>query len=178
MGADHRCPSLTGRFAILSRMSGRRGSDGWPAAIRGEPAASSTGYRRRMPFMGGHEQNVAPNTDASRLRTSAISRPLCCQEALRALRVGLFALVERDAGAAGRRVALGSGVASPKSRFSGCESAALALESFPVCPPGPMLDARARCASICRWRKITSLMRRFSARSASLPPLPSASFRS
>ena len=46
----------------------------------------------------------------------------------------------------------GPGVAWPKSRFSGCELAAQAMESFPGCPPGPVaLAVAARRASV--WRR-------------------------
>jgi len=52
----------------------------------------------------------------------------------------------------GRRVVAGPGVAWPKSRFSGCELAAQAMESFPGCPPGPVaLAVAARRASV--WRR-------------------------
>src|SRR6266700_5045651 len=35
------------------------------------------------------------------------------------------------------------GLARPKSRFSGCEPAALTSVSFPGCPPGPLILAAA-----------------------------------
>jgi hypothetical protein len=73
----------------------------------------------------------------------------------------------------------GPGVACPKSRRAGCEPAALDAEWFPGCPPGLFGPAAAaRRASACRQAKIASLICRFSARSASLPVLPSASFLS
>ena len=71
----------------------------------------------------------------------------------------------------------GPGVACPKSRWSGCEPAALVAEWFPGCPPG-LFAAAARRASACKQAKMASLIWRFSARSASLPVLPSASFLS
>jgi len=43
----------------------------------------------------------------------------------------------RRAGAAGRRLGAGPGVACPKSRRLGCKPAALEPEPFPDCPPGP-----------------------------------------
>jgi len=49
----------------------------------------------------------------------------------------------RLAGVAGRRVGLGSGVACPKSRLTGCEPAPLEPESFPGCPPGPATGVSA-----------------------------------
>ena len=47
----------------------------------------------------------------------------------------------------------GPGVAWPKSRCAGCEPAALESESFPGCPPGPLVlaAAAARRASACKW---------------------------
>src|SRR6185437_8864676 len=79
-----------------------------------------------------------------------------------------------------RRVGAGPGVAWPKSRRSGCEPAALATESFPSCPPGPLaVTARAaRAAPAFRCLKISSLTWRLRARSASLAVLPSATFLS
>jgi hypothetical protein len=74
----------------------------------------------------------------------------------------------------------GPGVAWPKSRCAGCEPAALATESFPVCPPGPFtLDAAVPCrASAWRRAKMASLILRLRDRSASLCVLPSATLRS
>jgi hypothetical protein len=74
----------------------------------------------------------------------------------------------------------GPGVAWPKSRCAGCEPAALATESFPVCPPGPFtLGAAVPCrASAWRRAKMASLILHLRDRSASLCVLPSASFRS
>ena len=73
----------------------------------------------------------------------------------------------------------GPGVACPKSRWSGCERAALAAEWFPGCPPGLLAAAAAaRRASSCRQLKMASLIWRLSARSASFGVLPSASFLS
>ena len=43
--------------------------------------------------------------------------------------------------ALGLMVVAGPGVACPKSRRAGCEPAALAAESFPGCPPGPLARA-------------------------------------
>src|SRR5215470_20365241 len=82
-------------------------------------------------------------------------------------------------GVAGRRLARGPGVAWPKSRCLGCEPAALATESFPGCPPGPLPLAApaARRASAWRRAKMALLIRRLRARSASLGVLPSASLR-
>ena len=74
----------------------------------------------------------------------------------------------------------GSGVAAPKSRCSGCEPATLATESFPVCPPEPTsvlrLEPDGHQPAVVR--KMASLMRRLSERSASLPVFPSATLRS
>jgi hypothetical protein len=77
-----------------------------------------------------------------------------------------------------RRVVTGPGVACPKSRCLGCNPAALATESFPGCPPGPLARAAARWASACRQARMALLTCRFSERGASLPVLPSASFLS
>src|ERR1022692_3829331 len=69
-------------------------------------------------------------------RSEQNQKPLCCQEPFRVFfgagagRAGVFL-------PAGRRVVAGSGVAWPKSWFSGCEPAALATESFPVAPRLP-----------------------------------------
>jgi hypothetical protein len=41
-------------------------------------------------------------------------------------------------------------VASLKSRCSGCEPAAQATESFPVCPPGPAVPRRVVCTALKR----------------------------
>jgi hypothetical protein len=80
----------------------------------------------------------------------------------------------------GRGLVPGSGVAWPKSRYSGCEPAALASVSFSGCPPGPcaLAAAAARRASAWRRAKMASLTRRLRQRSASLGVLPSASLRS
>jgi hypothetical protein len=73
----------------------------------------------------------------------------------------------------------GPGVACPKCRRSGCEPAALAAEWFPGCPPGLFAGSvAARRASAWRQAKMASLVWRSSARRASLPVLPSASFLS
>jgi hypothetical protein len=58
----------------------------------------------------------------------------------------------------------------------GCEPAALASVSFPVCPAGLLPWAGA--ASARRQAKTASLMRRLRARSASLGVLPAATFLS
>jgi hypothetical protein len=81
---------------------------------------------------------------------------------------------------AGRRVDSGPGVAWPKSRCSGCNPAALATESFPGCPPGPLIVAAEAVRRASAWRraKMALLTRRLSERSASLDVLPSASLRS
>jgi hypothetical protein len=53
----------------------------------------------------------------------------------------------------GRRVGLGSGVACPKSRRSGCdEPAALESESFPRCPPRPVTGVSAAWRASARSR--------------------------
>src|SRR5262249_6233784 len=57
----------------------------------------------------------------------------------------------RWAAGRGRRVGPGPGVAWPKGRCSGCEPAAQATESFPVCPPGLFPLAAAPWASA--WRR-------------------------
>src|SRR5690348_13142091 len=67
--------------------------------------------------------------------------------------------------AAGRdlRVESGPGVAWPKSWRPGCEPAALATESFPVCPPGPLTLAATAGRRVSAWRraKMASLIWRF-----------------
>src|ERR1019366_9815975 len=52
---------------------------------------------------------------------------------------------------AGRSVDSGPGVAWPKSRCPGCEPAALAAESFPGCPPGPLSLAAAAAPRAAPW---------------------------
>ena len=63
-----------------------------------------------------------------------------------------------------------------RAGVAGCEPAALESESFPVCPPGPFWATRRASSTIRASR--ASLMRRFRARRASLPVLPSAILRS
>src|SRR5215467_13450588 len=75
----------------------------------------------------------------------------------------------RWAAGRGRRVVAGPGVAWPKSWCSGCEPAALATESFPGCPPGPVaLTAMALRVPAWRRAKTASLTCRFRERRASL----------
>ena len=57
----------------------------------------------------------------------------------------------RLAGAGGRRLGCGPGVACPKSWCAGWELAALESESFPGCPPGSF-DA----AAAAWWASATS----------------------
>ena len=92
-------------------------------------------------------------------RRASTSRPLC----VKGVRL-IFFVVRGAAFLAGvcgrdRRVGAGPGVAWPKSRRSGCEPAALATESFPGCPPGPLAVAAraARAAPAFRCLKISSL---------------------
>ena len=64
-------------------------------------------------------------------------------------------------------------------RRAGCEPAALDVESFPGCPPGPVARPLAACrASAWRRAKMASLILRLRDRSASLCVFPSASFLS
>ena len=61
-----------------------------------------------------------------------------------------------------------------RAGVAGCEPAALETESFPVCPPGPLLVWR--CASWSMRVKRASLILRLRARSALLGFMPCASF--
>ena len=69
------------------------------------------------------------------------------------VRVVSAGLGERPSVAAGRMVVAGPGVAWPKSRCSGCEPAALATESFPGCPPGPVIAGGAAWRASWRSRE-------------------------
>ena len=62
----------------------------------------------------------------------------------------------------------------------GCEPAALESESFPRCPPGPVLDMAlvVRTVSLIMVWKTMSDSRRFTHRMASMGAFPSASLRS
>src|SRR5215472_11492691 len=111
-----------------------------------------------------------------------MGRPIITNASLRQV-VLVVVFVEREVGfrreaaGRGRRVVAGPGVAWPKSRFSGCEPAALATEPFPGCPPGPVtLTVAAWLASAWRRPKMASLTCRLRERRASLGVLPSASF--
>jgi len=70
----------------------------------------------------------------------------------------------------GRMVVSGPGVAGPKSWRSGCELAALESESFPGCPPGPLVLAAVTWRASA-WRRLRDL-------SACLQVFPSLTFLS
>jgi hypothetical protein len=80
---------------------------------------------------------------------------------------------------------LGCCLAGPGSDLSeepvwGCEPAALESESFPRCPPGPVLVVApmVRTASLSMVWKTMSDSRRFTHRMASMGAFPSAFLRS
>jgi hypothetical protein len=105
----------------------------------------------------------------------AITSPLCCwcQVAGRVSPKSASAAEGMSAVVPGRMVVSGPGVAGPKSWRSGCELAALESESFPGCPPGPLvLAAAAWRASAWRRAKMASLILRLRDLSASLRFFP------
>jgi hypothetical protein len=137
-------------------------------------AGSSVPSRRRHCRLAGGRVK-----DAWRRRCAAVLCPVLDPAA--GSRDGSEAGRERGAGSAAGVVGCvaGPGVACPKSRWPGCEPAALDAEWFPGCRPGLLAwAAAARRASACRQAKVASLICRFRQCRASLPVLPSASFLS
>jgi hypothetical protein len=109
------------------------------------PRLGTTGCRHRI---AGYER--PPSTGHRRARTAQIEASLC-QEVFRVFFELRFGGTVRVRWVAGRSVDSGPGVAWPKSRRPGCKPAALATESFPGCPPGPLSLAAAAARRVSAW---------------------------
>jgi hypothetical protein len=133
---------------------------------RRKVSASIGGHQRYRMFHLYPTRPQAPTTSRAR-----ITSPLCCccQVAGRVFFVVGSCGEGASAVVRGHMVVSGPGVAGPKSWRSGCELAALESESFPGCPPGPLvLAAAAWRASAWRRAKMASLILRLRDLSASL----------
>jgi hypothetical protein len=125
-------------------------------------------------FVGAGDDRVRAHTD----RVLFV-----CQVVLRVL-PGVLGVVRRDFVLVVVALARVREWPGRRAGVSGCEPAALATESFPGCPPEPVLGtdaavvATGRRASATMVAQRVSLMRRLRARSASFGVLPWAILRS